>query len=150
MTSLTFDLNGGNVGGVTTDIVVNDAIIGSNILDNEDLPEPVYTGYTLVGWAYDALGATMVGAGDNITEDGTIYAIWEKTIYTVTYSLNGGTNASGNPATFVNSDLPITLQDAVKADNTFDGWYTEAGFENAVTTISTVGNKSLFAKFTSN
>lgn len=77
MTSLTFDLNGGNVGGVATDIVVKDAIIGSNILDNEDLPEPVYTGNTLVGWAYDALGATMIGAGDNITANLTIYAIWE-------------------------------------------------------------------------
>lgn len=150
MTSLTFDLNGGNVGGVTTDIEVEDAIIGSNILDNEDLPEPVYTGYTLVGWAYDALGATMVGAGDNITEDGTIYAIWEKTIYTVTYSLNGGTNDEDNPSTFVITDLPITLGVAVKADNTFNGWYTEAEFISEVTTISTVGNKSLFAKFTGN
>lgn len=92
----------------------------------------------------------MVGAGDNITEDDTIYAIWEETIYTVTYSLDGGTNDVANPSTFVISDLPITLEDAVKADNTFGGWYTEAEFTNAVTTISTVGNKSLFAKFTSN
>ena len=56
---------------------MEDAIIGSNILDYEDIPEPVLTGSVLVGWAYDALGATMVGAGDNITADLTIYAIWE-------------------------------------------------------------------------
>ena len=56
---------------------MEDAIIGSNILDYEDIPEPVLAENTLVGWAYDALGATMVGAGDNITANMTIYAIWE-------------------------------------------------------------------------
>lgn len=58
-------------------MVVTDAIVGANILDYASIPEPVYTGYTLVGWAYDALGATMIGAGDNITANLTIYAIWE-------------------------------------------------------------------------
>ena len=56
---------------------MEDDIIGSNILDYEDIPEPVLAENTLVGWAYDALGATMVVAGDNITADLTIYAIWE-------------------------------------------------------------------------
>lgn len=56
---------------------MKDAIIGSNILDNEDLPEPVLADNTLVGWAYDALGATMIAEGDNITANMTIYAIWK-------------------------------------------------------------------------
>ena len=91
----------------------------------------------------------MIAEGDNITANMTIYAIWKETVYTVTYDLDGGTNDVANPATFVISDLPITLEDATKADYTFDGWFTEEGFENEVETISTVGNKSLFAKFTS-
>ena len=128
---------------------MEDAIIGSNILDYEDIPEPVLAEHTLVGWAYDAEGATMIAEGDNITADMTIYAIWEETVYTITYDLDGGTNDDANPATFVQSDLPITLEDATKADYTFGGWFTEEGFENEVETISTVGNKSLFAKFTS-
>ena len=103
---------------------------------------------TLVGWAYDALGATMVVAGENITDGLTVYAIWEETVYTVTYALDGGTNDAANPATFVISDLPITLGDATKDLNTFGGWYTEVELTNAVTEITTVGNKSLFAKFT--
>ena len=52
-------------------------MIGSNILDYTSIPEPVYTGNVLVGWAYDALGATMVVAGENISANLTIYAIWE-------------------------------------------------------------------------
>ena len=54
------------------------------------MPEAVRTGYTLTGWAYDDAGASMIGALDNITEDMTIYAIWEINTFTVTYDLNGG------------------------------------------------------------
>jgi uncharacterized repeat protein (TIGR02543 family) len=42
-----------------------------------DIPEPVRTSYTLVGWAYDDAGASMVSETDLTTEDDTIYAIWE-------------------------------------------------------------------------
>jgi len=40
------------------------------------IPEPLYTNYTQVGWAYDDAGAVMVTATDLITADDTIYAIW--------------------------------------------------------------------------
>ena len=76
VTSLTFDLNGGNVGGVTTDVVATDAIIGTNILDYGSIPVAVRTNYTLTGWAYDALGTNLVGALDNVTDDLTVYAYW--------------------------------------------------------------------------
>lgn len=56
---------------------MEDAIIGSNILDYEDIPEPVLAEHTLVGWAYDDEGATMIAEGDNITANMTIYAIWK-------------------------------------------------------------------------
>jgi len=46
-------------------------------LSYDSIPEPVYTDNTFVGWAYDALGASMVGATDLVTADDTIYAIWE-------------------------------------------------------------------------
>ena len=68
--------------------------------------------------------------------------------YTITYTLNGGTNHPGNPATFIYDDLPITLQEAEKVGYTFAGWYLESGFTNLVTAFTTIGNKSVFAKFT--
>jgi uncharacterized repeat protein (TIGR02543 family) len=129
--------------------VVATAIVGANILDNASKPTPVYTGYTLAGWAYDAEGTETVGAGDNITNGLTVYAKWTINTYTVTYTLNSGTNNVANPATFDVTDLPITLEDATYAAHTFDGWFDNAEFTgDAVTAISTVGNKALFAKFT--
>ena len=44
----------------------------------------------------------------------TIYAVWAIVDYTITYSLNGGTNGAGNPATFDVTDLPLVLADATK------------------------------------
>ena len=49
----------------------------TKILDYDSIPEPVYTGKVLLGWAYDSSGTNMVGADDLITADDTIYAIWE-------------------------------------------------------------------------
>lgn len=85
-------------------MVVTDAIVGANILDYASIPEAVYTGKTLVGWAYDALGATMVAAGENITDGLTVYAIWETNTYTVTYVLNGG-NIDGSTANVVETGV---------------------------------------------
>jgi len=68
--------------------------------------------------------------------------------YTITYTLNGGTNHPSNPATFIYDDLPITLLAATKTGYTFNGWYLESGFTNLVTDFTTIGNKAVFAKFT--
>jgi len=68
--------------------------------------------------------------------------------YTITYTLNGGTNNPGNPSTFIYDDMPITLFDATKSGYAFGGWFTESGFVNQVVNITTIGNKSLHAKFT--
>jgi uncharacterized repeat protein (TIGR02543 family) len=79
----------------------------------------------------------------------TVYAVFALVTYTVTYTLNDGTNAVANPATFDVTDLPITLEDATRDLYTFNGWFDNAEFTgDAVTAISTVGNKALFAKFT--
>lgn len=71
-------MNGGNVGGVTTDIEDDEAVIGSYILSASTLPEPVRTGYTLLGWGFDDAGAVMVSATDKLVEADTIYSIWEQ------------------------------------------------------------------------
>lgn len=111
-------------------------------------PTPVQTGYTLSGWAYDESGIFPVEDGDRFTAADTLYAQWTINTYTVTYTLNSGTNGD-NPATFDVTDLPITLADATRDLYTFNGWYDNAEFTgDVVTTISTVGNKTLFAKFT--
>jgi len=67
--------------------------------------------------------------------------------FAVTYSLDGGTNAETNPATFVNSQLPITLAAATKAAVTFAGWFTDAAKTIQVTQITQRADITLYAKF---
>ncbi len=69
-------------------------------------------------------------------------------MYNIEYHLDGGTNDSRNVATFTYFDT-ITLYDATRAGYTFDGWYTDSSFTNAISTItSTTGDMDIFAKFT--
>ena len=96
-------------------------------------------------------GAEIAPVAKNITIPGiansALVAALEGLSYTITYNLDGGTNGA-NPATFTLSDLDITLLDATKALNIFGGWFLEAEFTNEVTEITTLGNKTLYAKFT--
>ena len=70
--------------------------------------------------------------------------------YTITYELDGGTNAPENPASYNVETETITLKDPAKAGYTFEGWYMAEDFTgNAVTEIvqGTTGNITLYAKW---
>ena len=79
----------------------------------------------------------------------TLFAQWTENVYAVTYNLDGGTNAAGNPATFKRSNLPITLLDATKDGEYFAGWYLDAEFTKRVTKIDAGSLKDieLWARF---
>ncbi len=83
------------------------------------------------------------------TQNHALCAIWTENVYTVTYNLDGGTNAAGNPATFKRSDLPIALLDATKDGEYFAGWYLDAEFTKRVTKIDagSLKNIELWARF---
>ena len=70
--------------------------------------------------------------------------------YTITYELDGGTNAPENPAGYNVETETITLKDPAKAGYTFEGWYMAEGFTgNAVTEIvqGSTGDITLYAKW---
>ncbi len=71
--------------------------------------------------------------------------------YTVTYQLNGGTAASGNPAWYLSNSGSTTLKTPTRAGYHFLGWYTDSGYTNKITTISgSLGrNLTLYAKWCS-
>ena len=46
----------------------------------------------------------------------------------IAYVLNGGTNAVANPATYYEGKAVISLEEASKANYSFDGWYTDPDF----------------------
>ncbi|MCM1555920.1 MAG: InlB B-repeat-containing protein [Anaeroplasma bactoclasticum] len=107
-------------------------------------------GYTFEGWYQDIEFKNKI---TNIAEDASgdldVYAKFTLEAYTITYHLDGGTNASTNPATY-NVTSTVVLADASKASYTFTGWYLEASFTNKVTNLvlGTTGAKEFYAKFT--
>lgn len=67
--------------------------------------------------------------------------------YKITYSLDGGTNAAGNPVSYYNQT--ISLKNPTKKNFEFAGWYTDSALKQKITGI-TQANKSdltLYAKW---
>ena len=69
--------------------------------------------------------------------------------YTITYVLNGGTNAKANPAKYDVRTLPLALAAATKANKKFLGWSLSEGSTDYITEIAagTKGDITLYANF---
>ncbi len=70
--------------------------------------------------------------------------------YNITYNLNEGTNATGNPATYTVNTETFTIADPSKDGYTFAGWFSDAELNTpATTTITkgTTGDKTFWAKW---
>ncbi len=101
------------------------------------------TGYTFAGW-----NTKVDGSGDSYadgaevnnlttTNIGTVnlFAKWTPITYNITYNLNGGTNAEGNPATYTIQSTAITLSAPTRTGYTFAGW-TGTGLDAATTSVT--------------
>lgn len=94
------------------------------------------------------------------TTDGLVYSISDSEVtiadytatastteYTITYQLDGGTNAAKNPEVYTSEDV-ITLKDATKEGYDFTGWFLDATKTEQISEISNrTGNLNLYAKF---
>lgn len=85
------------------------------------LPEPTMNGYSFTGW-YD--GSTKVSSNGTwkYTCNKTFIAHWTIINYSISYTLNGGTNNSSNPSSYTVEDA-ITFAAPSKTGYTFLGWY---------------------------
>lgn len=73
--------------------------------------------------------------------------------YTITYQLDGGTNAVANPSTYTAESAAILLQDPSRQGYTFAGWFDNASFtEPALTEIpaQSLEDITLYAKWNAN
>ena len=87
-------------------------------------------------------------ASDYFAINGTTITLRE---YTITYNLNDGTNATGNPATYNLKTETFTLADPSKTGYVFAGWFSDAEFNTATTTTiaqGSTGDKTFWAKWT--
>ena len=142
--TITYELNGG------TNVPENPA--GYNVETGTiTLKDPAKPGYTFGGWymAEDFTGEAVTEIVQGSTGNITLYAKWKLVSYTITYELDGGTNAPENPAGYNVETETITLKAPVKTGYTFAGWYKDGGFTDEITEIihGTTGNITLYAKW---
>ena len=121
------------------------------ILDAVTFEDASKDGYTFDSW-HDAvtLDSPVTGLIAGSTGDCEVWAKWVADTFDITYTLNGGTNAGANPATYTIETATITLADATKEGYTFDGWFSDAGLTTKVTTIAlgSFGDITLYAGWT--
>ena len=119
-------------------------------------------GYVFRGWAESADADTAkytdkakITGPETYPVDGiyTLYAVWEKVTYTVTYAnMDGFVNPAGNPGTYDVESETIVLKEPEKIGYTFLGWYSDKACKKRVTQISrgSFGNITLYAKWKAN
>ncbi|MBQ2258007.1 MAG: InlB B-repeat-containing protein, partial [Lachnospiraceae bacterium] len=102
---------------------------------------PKREGYTFKGWS---------GSYQNIKADTTLTAEYMPTEYTITYVLDGGMNAEGNPAKYTIETETFILQSPSKDKAIFAGWYDNSDFKgNKIEKIEkgSTGNLKLYARW---
>ncbi len=115
-----------------------------------ELKAPVREGYKFLGWAdKDSSAAgyvTKIPAGS--MGDKTFVAVWEKTTFSITYELGGGTNSPENPAEYSKDGETVTLVPATRAGYKFLGWVDKnssaAGYVTEIPAGS-IGDKTFVA-----
>lgn len=112
-----------------------------------DTPTKKDTGhtYTFTGWSPEP---------SEVTGNVTYTAQFSDSLntYNITYNLNGGTNASGNPSSYT-YNTAVTLAAPTRTGYTFGGWFENADCTGDKVTEIPVGAteaKTFYAKWTAN
>lgn len=118
-------------------------------------PTPEKADFIFTGWSTDKIPDESSKSYKDkekitLTEDLTLYAQWKEISYKINYELNGGTNASENPATFKKRDNVI-LKEPTYEYFDFCGWYLTKDFSGEAITGWNAGEKTgditLYAKW---
>lgn len=141
--TVTFNTNGGVVTPASAPVTFDQAY--------GNLPTPTRSGYKFAGWYTAETDGSAVTAETKVSTAGdhTLYAHWTESAYTITYQLNGGTNAPGNPTSYTYGTV-VTLADPTRDGYEFGGWYEASDFSGEpVTEISanSTGDKTFYAKW---
>lgn len=141
--TLTYSANNGT--SDTTNISVVDKITVRDIMF-------VKPGHTFLHWNTSVDDTGIEFEKDDLitlTENQTLYAIWAKSTYTISYESNGGTLDSNVETTYTYGDT-ITLPVPTWGTYIFDGWYDNpmlTGGEVTEISSSMLGNQTFYAKW---
>ena len=149
--AISYDANGGSGTTPTTYYCYNDSSwpkVESNEFSR--------SGYRFVGWATSSSGSVEYQPGDTYSYNGypTLYAVWERNTYTITYNGNGATGGSTAPTT-VNAGSSVALRSNgfTRTGYSFSGWATSASGNKVYSngqTITPTGNMTLYAVWVDN
>ena len=146
---VTFNLNGGNIGGNTGDVKKTNKY-GAPLT----VPGPQLQGKTLSGWSPALPSPPTFPANDT-----TYTAQWTANTYYVHFNGNGNTGGSMSDQTFTyGTAQTLSANGFTKTGYTFTGWATSAGGsvqytnQQSVSNLTTVANGTvnLYAKWTAN
>jgi len=126
---ITFILNGGNVGGNTSNLVYS-IPLGYTIGEAQVMPTPVRPGFVLIGWTRDN-NPTILSVAEvealSINESTTFTAQWEAiNYYEVIYNANGGVGSHTDIVQSGTQYMILTPEDAgiSRTGYIFIGWNT--------------------------
>lgn len=119
--SIAFNANGGS-GAPATEI--KHAGIGVKIPSTK----PTKAGHTFKGWSTSSTGSAAYQPGGFYNTDGdkTLYAVWEKNTYTVTYNVNGGEGSIDSQSGLYGDAVTLNSSVPVYEGYDFKGWATSA------------------------
>ncbi len=144
---VTFDINGGS--GATPD---SKEIEDGNYLYASDLPDGIgfsYTGYKFNGWSDSRQGEPISGSF-KVTRDITLYAVWSRIKYTVSFDKNGGRGTTPDDIEIEDgnylyvSDLPDDSY-FTRSGYNFKGWSETQDGTPMTSRKRVTGNVTLYA-----
>jgi len=129
-----------------TVLQIEDYDFGADLSGVTAPTDPVRDGYTFDSWS-GTVPATMGTTSVTVTANYTINQ------YSISYSLDGGSNNMGNVSSYNIENKTITLLPARKTEATFLGWYDNVGLKGLLVTTIPRGsyeNITLYARWAMN
>nr|MBP3282338.1 InlB B-repeat-containing protein [Treponema sp.] len=122
--------------------------------DSITLASPSKTGATFLGWyeTENFSGSKITSIPKGSVGNKSFYAKWNFITYSISYELNGGTNAAGNPTSYTTNSGTVAILNPTRSGYSFAGWYKASDFSgNSVSEIESgsFGNITLYAKWDS-
>ena len=117
------------------------------------LPEVTWAGHRFLGWFTEGGEGITKDSTVAISNDHTLYAHWETSVYTVTFDVNGGDELAKNETTVTYSTHYNSLPEATCTGHIFLGWFTEREGGEQVTSktrINIFKDHTLYAHWSSN
>ena len=91
--------------------------------------KPTRTGYIFKGWSTSSTATkASYQPGDNYTSNSnvTLYAVWEKIQYNISYDANGGSGAPSDQSKYYDSTITLRSGKPTRKGYLFKGWSTRS------------------------